>query len=332
MVSAVFGGNMRIAIVVPCTASKHEPVGGLRIAQVVGGQTDAQERFRGWREAVSASKKALKARDLYAGPRWQASMRIATAADGPRRDVDLYIASAGLGLIRADRRVPSYSATFSRGSDDSVVAPSISGRERRDATRQWWKALTRDSLSLRVLATDNGRLVVVLSPDYLDAVADDLAKAVEVGGSRVIIFGTGEPTNGALARNWVRVGRHLRETTKKRSKPIVNGLDATLLQSTAALVLGQRLKDWSSARKVQRMLDDLADPNEVTIEAMARAGRQPSTDQDVRTFIRGRLADADRTSAELLSAWRNIERRQCEEGRFKRLFAEVAKMEGARHG
>ena len=322
---------MRIAIVVPCTASKQWPVDGLRIAQVAGGVTDIDERFQRWDKAVSQAEGVAAARELYAGPRWQASMRVATAADGPRRDVDHFVASAGLGLIPADRRVPSYSATFSRGSGDSVVAAGMSGRERRDATRLWWESLTRGRLSLRALAEEPGRVVIVLSPDYLDAVADDLIYAVAVGGSKVLIFGTGEPTDRALARNWVRVGRHLRETTKKRTNPVVNGVDATLLQSTAALVLRRPLKDWSSARKVQRLLDDLADPNDETNEAKARKGRRPSTDEEVRTFVRLQRSDGGATAGDLLSKWRNVERRQCEEGRFKRLFAEVVK-EGDRHG
>ena len=322
---------MRIAIVVPCTASKHWSVDGLRIAQVVGDGTDMEERFRRWNKAVSQAKGVAAAHKLYAGPRWQASMRVATAADGPRRDVALFVASAGLGLIRADRRVPSYSATFSRGSEDSVVAAGISGRERRDATRMWWKALTGRRLSLQRLAKRDDRVVIVLSPDYLDAVADDLMHAVAVGGSKVLIFGTGEPTDRALARNWVRVGRHLRETTKERTDPVVNGLDATLLQSTAALVLQLPLKHWSSAHKVQRLLDDLADPNDETNEAKARRGRRPSTDEEVRAFVRLERSGGGATAGDLLSKWRNVERRQCEEGRFKRIFAEVVK-EGARRG
>lgn len=322
---------MRIAIVVPCTASKRWPIDGLRIAQVAGDGTDIEERFQRWKRAVTQVKGVAAARELYAGPRWQASMRVATAADGPRRDVHLFVASAGLGLISADSCVPSYSATFSRGSEDSVVAAGISGRERRHATRLWWESLAQGGLSLRALAEEPGRVVIVLSPDYLDAVADDLMHAVAVGGSKVLIFGTGEPTDRALARNWVRVGRHLRETTKERTDPVVNGLDATLLQSTAALVLQLPLKHWSSAQKVQRLLDDLADPNDETNEAKARRGRRPSTDEEVRAFVRLERSGGGATAGDLLSKWRNVERRQCEEGRFQRIFAEVVK-EGARHG
>lgn len=317
---------MRIAIVVPCTASKRVPVGDLRISQVVRDEDDGEERFRVWQFAVREAAREVEARDLYAGPRWQASLRIPEAV-APRHEADLFIASAGLGLIHDTQLVPSYSATFSQGSMDSVVAPGLSSSGQRTARRQWWAALTRNGPSLRSLAAEYERVVLVLSPDYLGAVADDLLEAVATGGSNVLVFGTGAPSPRELEWNWVRVGRHLRETTKKRPEPVVNGLDATLLQSTAALVLRRPLKDWSNARKVQCLLDGLADPNVETNEAKARKRRRPSTDEDIRVFIRERHTDADWNSTGLLKAWRNVEMRQCEVNRFKRLYAEVAQEE-----
>lgn len=191
--------------------------------------------------------------------------------------------------------------------------------------------LTSGTSSVRRLAEQYDRVVIVLSPDYLDAVVDDLKDAVAVAGSRVLIFGTGQVPDGALGLNWVRVGRHLRETTRNRGTPVINGLDATLLQSTASLVLSGPVARWSSASKVQAFLDDLADPGEVTLEAQARARRRPSTDDEVRAYVRQGLAAIDATPADLLSAWRNTEERQCEEGRFKRLYAEVVE-EGTRRG
>ena len=315
---------MRIAIVVPCTASKRVPAGDLRISRIVGDEADGERRFRSWQRAVDAAEAVGPARDLYAGPRWQASMRIPEAV-AEQHEADLFIASAGLGLILADKSVPSYSATFSRGSSDSVVAPGLSSGEQRGARWQWWAALTRKGPSLRSLAGDYERVVTVLSPDYLGAVTEDLREAVGVGGPNVLILGTGTSSSRDLERNFVRVGRHLRETTDERPKPVINGLDATLLQSTAALVLQKQPETWSDAPKVQRLLDDLADPNVETRESKERRDRQPSTDEEVRAFIRSRLAETDATAAQLLFAWRNDEQRRCEEGRFKRLFAEVAK-------
>ncbi len=189
--------------------------------------------------------------------------------------------------------------------------------------RHWWRLLARRQASLKRLARDFERVVVALSPDYLDAVTDDLVAALESDAGEIIVFGTGLPTHRSLRPVWVRAGRHLRETTVTRPDPLVNGLDATLLQSTASLIVRQPLSAWSSARQVQRFLDECADPDEITIEAAARARRRPATDDEVRSFVRKRLALADESAKDLLGIWRNVEERQCEVGRFERLVSEV---------
>lgn len=322
---------MSIAIVVPCTASKHVAPGGLRLGQVAGREESIESRFHLWQAARSSAGNVSSVRDLYAGPRWQASMRIADSARGSGRAADLFVASAGLGLLPIAWPVPSYSATFSRGNVDSVVPAGLGVSEHRAAAREWWRLLTHRRRSLKRLVRKFERLVVVLSPDYLDAVSDDLVAAVQSGASGVIVFATGSPTHPSLRPVWVRVRRHLRETTETRPVPLINGLDATLLQSTAALIVSKRLSAWSSAQQVQRFLDQHADPNEVTNEFRARMGRRPSTDDDVRSFVRAQLKTSRRSATSLLKAWREDEERRCEARRFNRLYAEVVK-EGARHG
>lgn len=320
---------MRIAIVVGCTASKRVPPGDLRLGLVAGHEESIEGRFQRWKAATASAGKVAVARDLYAGPRWQASLRIAEAALVPRRapsrEVELFVASAGLGLLPVSRNVPSYSATFSRGSEDAVVPAGFNPSARRAAMRQWWRLLTRRQASVSRLARDFERVVVALSPDYLDAVMDDLVAAVESDAGKFTVFGTGLLTQRSLQPVWVRVGRHLRETTVTRPDPVVNGLDATLLQSTASLIVRQPLSAWSSAQQVQRFLDECADPDEITIEAKARARRRPATDDEIRSFVRKRLALADESPKDLLDVWRNGEERQCEVGRFERLVSEVKK-------
>jgi len=233
------------------------------------------------------------------------------------------VASAGLGLLPVSQRVPSYSATFSRGNADSVVPAGVGAREHRAATREWWSLLTHRRRSLQQLARDSDRLVVVLSPDYLDAVTDDVVAAVAPDPKRVIVFATGSPTHRSLRPVWVQVRRGLRETAEKRPVPLINGLDATLLQSAAAFIVSTKASAWSSAQQVQRFLDMHAAPNEVTNEAEARALRMPSTDDEVRSFVRERLTLSHSSATKLLNAWREEEQRRCEERRFKRLYAEV---------
>lgn len=314
---------MSIAIVVPCTASKHVSAGDLRLGAVVGPVNSIDGRFRLWQEARSSARKVRSLRDLYAGPRWQASLRIAASAQASGKHAELHVASAGLGLLPIERTAPSYSATFSRENRDSVVPAGRSASEHREATREWWRLLTHRRTSLQRLARDFARVVVVLSPDYLDAVTDDLVAAVGSDASRILVLATGSPTHPSLRPVWVRVRRGLRETSEDRPVPLINGLDATLLQSTAALIVSKDLSEWSSAEQVQRFLDEHAPPDEITNEGRARSMRRPSTDEEVHEFVRTQLDESVRSATTLLKVWREEEERRCEERRFKRIYASV---------
>ncbi len=314
---------MPIAIVVPCTASKHEPPRGLRLGAVAGRVNSIDGRFRLWRAARSSAPKVSSLRDLYAGPGWQASLRIAASAQASGKQAELYVASAGLGLLPIDRTAPSYSATFSRGNRDSVVPAGRSSSEHREGTREWWRLLTHRRSSLQRLARDFERVVVVLSPDYLDAVTDDLVAAAGSDASKLLVFATGSPTHPSLRPVWVRVRRGLRETTQERPVPLINGLDATLLQSTAALVVRKNPSEWASAKQLQCFLDEHAPPDEMTNEGLARSMRRPSTDEEVHEFVRAQLDVSKRSATTLLKVWREEEERRCEERRFKRIYASV---------
>ena len=315
----------------PCTASKHGPPGDLCLGAVVGRVKSIDGRFRLWQAARSSAVKVSSLRNLYAGPRWRASLRIAASAQASGKQAELFVASAGLGLLPIDRTAPSYSATFSRGHRDSVVPAGRSAIEHREGTREWWNLLTHRRKSLQGLARGFDQVVVVLSPDYLNAVTDDLVAAVGSNVSKILVFATGSPTHRSLGPVWVRVRRSLRETTEDRPVPLINALDATLLQSTAALIVSKEFSEWSSAEQVQHFLDSHAVPDEITNEGLTRAMRRPSTDEEVHEFVRTQLHGAERSATALLKLWREEEGRRCEEGRFKRIFAEVVK-EGARHG
>jgi hypothetical protein len=314
---------MRIAIVVPCTASKRADPGHLRLGQVAGTEMSVSARFRSWRKAIAGSARLHIARDLYAGPRWEASLRIADAAGlDRRRRVELFVASAGLGLVEASEMVPSYSATFSPGGPDSVAPSHLRGSAARQASREWWGLLGRDRRTFADVAGGFDRMIVALSPAYLDALEEDLVHAAR--GTSTLVFATVAPRNPSLASSWVRVGRHLRETTPMRPEPVIRGTDATLLQATAAKLVAMPLGRWATAAMTQELLDALADPVEPTIEAQARAGRLPATDEEVREFVRrARAVPGSPSSDRLLELWRGPENRRCAVDRFKRLVAEV---------
>jgi hypothetical protein len=115
---------------------------------------------------------------LYKGDHWSVVQSIASSRGSLK--VNVWIASAGYGLISARSRVVAYAATLASGHADSVA---LSSEERR----LWWASLTTspalvlplEPRSLRQLAStySSSPLIIAASPEYIDAMADDILAA-----------------------------------------------------------------------------------------------------------------------------------------------------------
>src|ERR1051325_10117554 len=123
-----------------------------------------------WRDRCGKADGVLTAAgDLYTG------RAFALAASAARSvDADIRIISAGMGLLRADSRIPSYSLTVARGHADSILDRGALYQD--FGARQWWEAMFPQS-SLRTLLRRNPSALVLLalSQPYLAMVAHDLA-------------------------------------------------------------------------------------------------------------------------------------------------------------
>lgn len=202
-------------IVLNCTNRKRTQVApGPRLREVPKG--DIRERANAWTAAVADAHPSSTARDLYLGEYWRAGLNLARAA-ADRGRTSVSVISAGLGLIHADQRVPSYGATFARRHPDSVCAQQS---ERPSTIRRlWWDQLAswpgpagaKGPRSLTELAgTAGARVLVCVGSDYLDAVADDLRAAHKVlGDDRLVVFASGAPLDG-LTEVWARCPGQLR--------------------------------------------------------------------------------------------------------------------------
>src|SRR5689334_9845918 len=98
-------------VIAACSDRKTVPVPRAMALRAVPGAS-MTERFGEWRSRISAATTLkVEASRLYAGDHWRAVERGVAALRrwGP---TDLWIASAGLGLVAADERIPPYSATF----------------------------------------------------------------------------------------------------------------------------------------------------------------------------------------------------------------------------
>lgn len=303
----------RVRVVVTCTHRKRLPVpDALRLRHVTG--VRQATRLRAWTERLGANPaETLPARELYAGEHWDVARRL-TATTAPTR-VELWVCSAGYGLIPATSAIRPYSATFTPGHADSIP----DGAEGASA---WWEALCDwgglapgpRSIADLVANDSSSRILLCLSATYLRACADDIARVAErttrPGQLSIISAGT----------------------------KITNELEDCLLPADARLqgaVGGTR--QALNVRIAEHLLAAGTIGHDEMAETLAKLlidqpplpiyNRRPASDTEVRAFIRGRLkTDPGASHTRLLRDFRD-EGRACEQGRFAALFrAETRRM------
>src|SRR4051812_20847016 len=98
-------------VVVSCKSRKSAPVPtALHMSSIAG--VALEERVGQWTSALKAvDVPAVRAGDLYAGDHWKIVLGIPAAATGAF-NVQLWVASAGYGLVGIDTPLKPYSATF----------------------------------------------------------------------------------------------------------------------------------------------------------------------------------------------------------------------------
>ena len=124
--------SQRLIIVVRCTNRKSEAVAPeLRLRDVAAGRLDG--RFADWsRRLATSAAGPVEAQKLYQGRYWSRVRSVVQKAANSGFAVELWICSAGYGLIPGHAAVKPYSATFSSGKLDSI-GPGAA---------QWWQELS----------------------------------------------------------------------------------------------------------------------------------------------------------------------------------------------
>jgi hypothetical protein len=251
---------------------------------------------------------------LYAGEHWQVVCGLEPTAAAAGLAANLWVCSAGYGLVSADAPLRPYAATFATGHADSVSA------DPRDRPRWWvsladWKGPVPSApRTLRDLARGQPHAVflVALSSAYLAACTNDLLALADelVSPEHLTIISTGSRPGGPLAR-------HLAPATAQL-QPMLGGTR----QSLNGRILAYLLREHAAAlthTHIRRVLGGLL----AAAPPLARYQRATRTDQQVQMFIRRRLAsEPEVTASRLLRQFRDLGY-ACEQGRFATLYNAV---------
>lgn len=169
-------------VITTCTNRKRKPIPDHLHASALlqGEMTDVAEE---WARRLASASDLYPASDLYGGRGFQEAILAADILDG-----DLLIASAGLGLVEAQAKIPAYACTILTDAADSIV-PRMSGPF---AAAEWWGVLASVSPHHKGLARltrrSTGLICAALSDSYLDMLSADLVALPRQVLGRLRIF------------------------------------------------------------------------------------------------------------------------------------------------
>lgn len=162
-----------------CTARKRSGAEALRLPSTSDVGTLHGEVLR-WKRALAAHEPQMPVRTLYVGRSIAEAKRICD-----HLGADLWVASAGAGLVHADDNLAPYDVTASGGKESLHVL-----LQRLGATpSEWWRALRgRCSLAQLLQSTPNAMLLAALPASYVQLIAADLSELKDSELARVRIF------------------------------------------------------------------------------------------------------------------------------------------------
>lgn len=302
----------RIHVVVTCTQSKRkEPAEGLRF-RVLSNETDVSKRCYAWTRRLTEHPSAtVPARDLYKGGHWS------VALDMERAGIEVWVASAGYGLLSLEDAIKPYAATFTAGHADSVCR----GRAQAQA---WWEQLGRRAVSrssgkprtLRDLIADDpsSRLLVAASPPYLQAMESDLVAAINElqDPDRVVVVSVGSrAASGRLADFQLEVDARVQTQLGGAMQSLNVRVARDILEHSKARALSR-----AAVRERYRELQD-------GLAEFKYPERRKLADEAVVEFIQRELrSDPSSTQSRLLRMLRDSGH-ACEQSRFSKIFRQT---------
>jgi hypothetical protein len=175
---------MRLIAVTSCTDRKRFPVPVELNAGTL--PQDSQSAIATqWCKKIGSARPLRPATDVYCGRNFREACLAAHEARA-----DLRIISGGLGLIRGEDLIPSYSLSLVRGSSEFIGARVVG---RSFDPPKWWRQIQRGTrvapLAKLIHATADAMVVIGISNSYLPLICDDLKSLSDRDLDRVRLIG-----------------------------------------------------------------------------------------------------------------------------------------------
>lgn len=295
------------AVLAPCASRKF--IQPATIATAVALPKGAQAAVEtAWTKVVASLPARRRASELYGGRGFGLAREAAS-----RAAAELYVISAGLGLVHSERAIPSYGVTVSdRG--DQAIARRVVGRF---DPASWWAAVSRGAHSeslASVAHRHRGLLLMALTTPYAAMIGSELAALPAEARSRMRLFGHGlaavlpEPLAGSVMPYDARLDAAVPGTRTDFAQ-------RALRHFCQHMPLDGSLDTAGSAQEVGKLL--------ASYQAPTAPVRPRRSDEEMVSLIAGHLHHTTGIGR-ILRLVRDSDGLACEQARFSRLYGLAA--------
>jgi hypothetical protein len=309
----------RLNILVSCSNRKSlDVLADLQFRNVAG--ATVEERLENWIARVdSANFKRVPAKHVYQGDHWQVCLGLVDVAAKIGIQAELWIGSAGYGLLHWRDAILGYSATFSARHEDSVLHGAATNAE---LAAGWWKRLAQwtpsgidgpRSVHELVIMDPGAAFMAVGSPTYLSAWQPDLERALEEidNPQRFFLTSAGSEAIGKLEPHLL--------PADARFQSHVEGSLVSLNARVAELALRQAERGEFALNEVKERLEGLLEQ----LPEQERYDRERLADEQILQLIKDRLSSEPSLKRTPLLRLLRDDGYACEQGRFKRLYTQA---------
>lgn len=303
-----------ITVITSCSSRKRSKEAELCLSAALVG-TGLNETILNWQKAISERKNLYQATDLYAGRSVNEAGRTATILGSP-----LYFVSAGLGVLSADDRIPSYNLTPVESGDGL----SFALKKHSASAAQWWSKLSSNALSHKIRTQKKHLFLMALPASYLRMLSDDLSCCSEDDANRLRIFtsSAGAEELPALLRTSI-IPYDERLETVPEFAGTRSDFPQRAMHHFVAVLEGHNLELADSKHLVNSYLK--------TRGIREIPTRKRLSDMQIKSLINARWNSCQGLSSRLLRALRDDELVACEQSRFSKLWREVKSKQNIKH-
>lgn len=306
-------------LIVTCT--KRKRIGADSQIQIRSLKAETQsDRFNEWQSKLKNSTVELTTpRSVYVGDHWSTVRRIADN----HPSIQIFVCSAGYGLLTLDNQIKSYSATFSPRQQDSVTKTQGKGKQ-NESNALWWELLTDwrnpqniEGLSITRIATTwpTVPILMVASEVYLNAIGLDMKNGQSFlqTSNLLSILSTGTNNKSLFKDNLLATSAKLGQLF---GSVTLNSLNVRLAEKLLTTIPVEQIRFETLQEQINAWQNQL--------QPLPAIRRRKLEDREIDHWIRNQLEQMPEahSSSKLLRLLRASDR-ACEQQRFRQLYESV---------